>query len=95
MSSIIDIHGVAAVNAPSTQPSQPIAQPRIDDPAETKGDVVEFSPLARRLSALVDGSSLRAAKVNALRAAIQSGAYETRERIDGTVARLLGVLGRR
>jgi anti-sigma28 factor (negative regulator of flagellin synthesis) len=55
-------------------------------------DTAEFSPDARALASIIEGSSFRTARIRAIRAEIAAGAYETQARIDATVARLLDVL---
>lgn len=52
-------------------------------------DPVEFSRLGRMLADRPDTSSLRLAKIQALRQQIADGTFETPERISGTVDRLL------
>lgn len=56
-------------------------------------DTVEFSTSGRSLARAVEESSFRIARVRAVSAAIADGTYETRERLDGAVSRLLDVLG--
>ncbi len=56
------------------------------------GDTVELSMAGRALSLGLEESSFRIARVRAIRAEIQAGTYETPERINGTVDRLLDVL---
>ena len=58
----------------------------------TPEDSVEFSAFGRSLGRAVEESSFRIARVRAISAAIADGTYETQERIDGTVRRLLDVL---
>jgi flagellar biosynthesis anti-sigma factor FlgM len=55
-------------------------------------DTVEFSDRARYLG-LAKDPPIREAKVQAMRELIASGRFETSERIDGTVDRLLAELG--
>ena len=57
------------------------------------GDIVEISNEALALSRATETSSLRMARNNAIRSEIQSGSYETPERLAKTVERLLDVLG--
>ncbi len=52
-------------------------------------DPVEFSRMGRMLAATTDASSMRQAKIQALRAQIADGTFETPERISGTVDRLM------
>ncbi len=55
------------------------------------GDTIEFSGRARAWA--MEHSSLALAKNAAIRAEIESGTYETRERIEVTAVRLLDVIG--
>lgn len=55
-------------------------------------DSAEFSGASRALARAVEESSLRLARVRAIRTAISDGTYETFERIQGTVSYLLNVL---
>ena len=56
-------------------------------------DTVEFSRRGTSLARAVEKSSLRIARTRAIRAEIVEGTFETRERINGTVERLLDVIG--
>lgn len=56
-------------------------------------DQVEISDLAQRLSALGSASGIRTEKVAAVRDAIAAGTYETPDKIEYTIDRLMGVLG--
>lgn len=63
-----------------------------NDPADGLGnsDPVEISRMGRLLAAeATDTSSLRLAKIQALRAQIADGTFETQERLMGTVDRLI------
>jgi negative regulator of flagellin synthesis FlgM len=55
-------------------------------------DQVEISDLAQRLSEIDSGTRIRTDKVAQIREAIQNGTYETPEKIDATVSRLMDVL---
>ncbi len=55
-------------------------------------DQVEISDLAQLLGSLDPSTDIRAEKVAAVRDAIRSGTYETPEKIEATVNRLLDVL---
>lgn len=55
-------------------------------------DPVEFSRMGRMMAGAADTSSLRLAKIQALRAEIADGTFETQERIEGTVEQLFKVL---
>lgn len=60
--------------------------------SSTLEDSVEISGAARALTEAVEASSLRIAQIRAIRAEIADGTYETHERIEGTVRRLLDVI---
>ncbi len=87
------------INISSYLPS--IYQPRelpdskspIGDSAPLVRDRVEISPRGRLLAETSASSSFRTAKTQAIRAEIEAGTYETPERIEGTVARILDVIG--
>jgi hypothetical protein len=57
-----------------------------------ESDPVEFSRMGRMLAGAADTSSLRQAKIQALRAEIAAGTFESQERIDGTVDQLIKAL---
>jgi hypothetical protein len=56
-------------------------------------DTVEISRFARALARAVELSSFSVARTRAIRAEIENGTFETRRRIEGTVNRLLDVIG--
>ena len=58
----------------------------------TDSDMVEISRFGVLLSDAIEPSTFSIARVHAIRAEIRAGAYETTERIDGTVERLLDVI---
>ncbi len=66
--------------------------PREDRPSFPLEDTVEFSSAGRQLAETVGSSSFRAARIQAIRSEIAAGTYETRERIEGAVSRLLDIL---
>lgn len=78
-------------NANSASPTQNTPAGGSDSLGES--DPVEFSRLGRLLAGTQEISSLRLAKIQALRAEIEDGNFETPQRIDGTVDRLIQVLG--
>ena len=57
-----------------------------------ESDPVEFSRMGRMLAGASDTSSLRLAKIQSIRAEIADGTFETQERIEGTVDRLIQML---
>lgn len=56
-------------------------------------DTVEISRLGRALARAVGESSFRLARVQAIRTQIADGTYETPLRLNGTVDRLIDILG--
>jgi hypothetical protein len=61
-------------------------------PRSPKPDPVEFPRFRRLTSPVPESSAFRMARVQAIRAEIENGTYETAERISGTVERLLDVI---
>ncbi len=90
MSDVSNIGNLKAV------PYFPVEVPRLSSPPtrplSTAIDIVEISPTARALASAAEKSSLRMARTRAIRAEIENGTYETRERMEGTAARLLDLL---
>ena len=77
-SPITRLHGSTA--APSSNGSQDVSQ---------NSDSVEISDNARYLAEIKNLPDIRQGKVDAARAAIAAGVYETPHRLDVTVNRLL------
>ena len=94
MSEIINIGSLNAHIAPVQTFGPPVTLPQ---PASTEvsegSDSVEISRLGRTLSEVMTQSSLRLAKINAIRTQIAEGTFETPERIQGTVNRLIDLIG--
>ena len=69
--------------------------PTLRQPAglTSDGDTVELSGVGKALSRAIEESSFTLARIRAFRAEIETGTYETAERIEGTVERLLDVVG--
>ena len=65
-------------------------QPPTGSPVE---DTVELSPAGLALSQAEVRSCVRRARILDIRAEIKDGAFLTPERVDGTVERLLEILG--
>lgn len=77
------------------RPSARVSHPSPSDGGRFQSlppDRVEFSELGRQLADSSPSSSLRIARVQAIRNEIAAGVYETPERIEGVVSRLLDVL---
>ncbi len=87
------------INIASAYPSPPAPQAvtpsllRHSASAITAGyDTLELSRVGEALSRAAEMSSFSIARVRAIRAEIESGTFETPERIAGTVKRLLDVV---
>ncbi len=88
------------INIDTAYRTMPPASPSPDrlttapSPSRVVGrDRVEFSQFGASLARKASGSDVRIARALAIRSEIVKGTYETRERIDGTVDRLLDVIG--
>jgi hypothetical protein len=92
MSAIIDI---GRIDLPPSAAAGYAASvhPTINGDSTLSPDTVEFSATARRLAAAMEPSRFRLVRLRAIRAEIESGAYETPARLEGAVRRLLDVLG--
>lgn len=90
---ISQLHGVHQVqpNARFNQVSQP-ASPSTSSSLHGP-DELEISQEAQALSQIRDVPDIRADRVAAIRAEIASGAYETPEKIDLALERLLDEIG--
>lgn len=90
MSAIINIGNTYPT--PSVQPAELNAAPRRVDTATAPSDTVEISSFGQALSRVDGQSSLSLARIQALRVEIETGTFESRARIEGTVSRLVDVL---
>ncbi len=92
MSLIINLGGMdsATPTGPSNVRSSAPTTPPDNAPAQ---DTVEISSASRALADTMADSSFRIARVNAIREEVANGTYETPDRIEGTVSRLLDMLG--
>lgn len=61
-------------------------------PATEMPDTVEISSAGRAMSNLLHDSSLRAARINAIRAEIEAGTYETADKLQFVADRLIDIL---
>lgn len=89
---------ISSINAAAVTKGIPIpraARTPSAPPAPERTDQVEISELAQLLSSLDpdEQSPIRAQKVADIREAIQNGTYETEDKIDYVVSRLMEVLG--
>ncbi len=91
ISGTTQIHGPHGINAPhAPRPNQAARQAPA---AEPTGDRVEISPAAAAASRAVEGGDLRADLVSQIRAQIADGTYETPDKLNAAVARLLDEIG--
>jgi hypothetical protein len=92
MSAILDIRH-SLLRTPALHLAGPLPTRYEPSTAVTVGgDTIELSPVGRVLSEAAAESSLRLARIRAIREEIDTGTFETPRRIDGTVSRLLDVL---
>lgn len=90
--------GIVNTNLPVSNvysvPPTPSAPVNVNPTASTPApaDTVELSQAGLALQNGQDLSSLSQAKVRAVRAEIQAGTYESPQRIEGTIDRVLDVL---
>ena len=93
MNAIININSILTSVPRTAEPrsTSPTSE-RLNDLSPVEGDTVEWSRFGRRLARAVELSSLSVARTRAIRAQIESGTFETPERINGTVERLLDVI---
>lgn len=91
MSAIVNVGSTPAI-LPFSSTSARTATASESTALSNRADVVEFSPLGRALARAAELSSLSLAKVRAIREEIANGTYETPQRINGTVSRLIDVL---
>ena len=95
MSEMMDVSGFPILPAADRLTPMPGSSGSVSPtPAGLGGnDTVEFSERGAALARAVAESSFRLARAAAIREAIHNDAYETPERIDGTIQRLLDVFG--
>ena len=87
------IHGVnSAAGLNPVQASLSPKTPKAPAPAPT-GDTVEISPQARLASLLASVPPMRMDLVNRVKAEIQSGTYDTPEKLDKAFDKLMDELG--
>ncbi len=84
------LHGPQAVNAPhGARPSQAAARPE----SVRINDEVDISDAARLVEQLQDLPDIRQNRVDAVRQQIAAGTYETREKLNAAIERLLDEIG--
>ena len=84
------LHGAQSIGAPhNTRITQPESASR-SSAASDQLDLSEAGQIAARMSEIPD---IRADRVAAIRAAIQSGTYETADKLSGAIDRLFDEIG--
>lgn len=85
------IHGPHGINAPhAPRPGQAV---RSAPPTERTGDRVEISPAAEAAVRAAEGGEIRHDVVARIRAQIADGTYETPDKLNAAVDRLLDEIG--
>lgn len=84
------VHGPQSIAAPHA--ARPSEAPRVA-PAASVGDQLEISETAELLSRINELPDVRHDRVAALRAAIAEGTYESTDKLDTAVSRLLDEIG--
>lgn len=93
----MEVNGPGSIrNIPSIRPAAPPAQPARPDQARTINpkDELEISPAARMLQQASGETDVRAARVAQIKAAIEADEYETTEKLDAALDRLLDEIRR-
>jgi negative regulator of flagellin synthesis FlgM len=92
----MDVNGVGSVQGSfPIKPSRPAAEvPRTSQtkPIETN-DAVEISPAGKMLEDLSQSTAVRAERLAQIKAAIDAGTYETPEKLEAALSKMLNELG--
>jgi negative regulator of flagellin synthesis FlgM len=84
------LHGAQPINAPhGTRPSQPLARPESPQIA----DEVDISEAAQFMEQIHQMPEMREDRVEAVRQQIAEGTYETSDRLNAAIERLLDEIG--
>ena len=84
------LHGPQAISAPHTPRAAALQSPQS---SASTGDAVEISSAGNIMEMLSRVPDIRQDQVNALRAAISSGSYETSDKISSALDNLLNEIG--
>jgi negative regulator of flagellin synthesis FlgM len=84
------LHGPQAVSAPHVARSNAAAAARTSQPI---ADQLDLSPAAQFVDLAQSLPEIRTERVNQIRAAIAAGAYETDDKLDAALDRLLDEIG--
>ena len=91
ISGTTQIHGPHGINAPHTSRSNQAA--RQTAATEPTVDRVEISPAAQAAANAVEGGDVRTELVSRIRAEIANGTYETPDKLDAAISRLIDEIG--
>jgi negative regulator of flagellin synthesis FlgM len=84
------LHGTQSIGAPhSLRPAQPMSRPE----AAQIADEVNISEAARLVEQVQQMPDIRADRVDAVRQQIAAGTYETSDKLNAAVERLLDEIG--
>jgi negative regulator of flagellin synthesis FlgM len=88
----MEVHGLGPVKGPlpvgQTRPAKEISPPSEAKPVAPR-DEVEISSAGKMLETLHQTSEVRAERLAQIKAAIEAGEYETPEKIEAAISRLL------
>ena len=92
----MDVNGIGSVSSSSpihrAQPAQHVSKAAQTQPISTV-DQVEISPAGRLLDQAAQTSGLRAERLEQIRSAIDAGTYDTDEKLEAALERLLDEIG--
>jgi negative regulator of flagellin synthesis FlgM len=78
-------------NRPTREPLE--VQPAAESKPVSPGDAVEISPAGKLLDTLSQSSELRGERLAQIKAAIEAGTYETPEKLEAALGKLLDEIG--
>jgi len=84
-----NIHGIQQAVVPSVQPAAAVSGSAHTAPTQAMGDTMEISNVARLTAAVHELPDVRADLVARVKAEIAAGTYETQDRLDVALERLL------
>lgn len=89
------INGINNTNAIRTAANQPLSRPASAEPTSQArpADRLELSGVGHLMKVLKADTGIRADKVASIRAQIEAGTYETEEKLNITIDRLIEDLG--
>jgi flagellar biosynthesis anti-sigma factor FlgM len=84
------VHGSQPISSPHAPKA---VEPQQTPPSAAPSDQLDLSSAGQMLDAIRDLPEIRHDRVQRLRAAIAEGAYETADKLDGAIERLLDEIG--